>query len=143
MQKMPWTTKIDQPERRAQGWWRPRPSDWSRLDRGEIDPRLLAQIPGQSGEHRLFEARPSGRYEPRRWRSLVSSVRRRGVKFAVMVEKLADGRVSVREGNHRIRAAVAAGRDRIPVEIWYYGGSEESGLVYDPETGIFDPEGRA
>lgn len=38
-------------------------------------------------------------------------------------------------GNHRLRDAIAAGLNRVPVEIRYFGNSQRAGLVIDPRTG--------
>ena len=59
----------------------------------------------------------------------------KGVTDAILIFKEMDGRVYIHEGNHRLRAAVAAHLASVPVEVRYFGNSQRSGLVLDPETG--------
>lgn len=99
---------------------------------GWMDPELLVEVPGDRGEHRLFEKRRwgPGRYDEDRWERFVDDVERNGVRDAVFLIVEPDhgssyhAKVKVSEGNHRIRAAYQAGLDRIPVQVRFFGHTE-------------------
>jgi hypothetical protein len=116
-------------------WWTPEPYTITRLDEGHVDPKELLHLPGMEGEHLLFENDHTGGYGEERWNALVEDIRVDGLKWAILVFKEMDGRVGIYEGNHRLRAAIAAGLNRVPVEIRYFGNSQRAGLVIDPRTG--------
>ncbi|MDD3471298.1 MAG: ParB N-terminal domain-containing protein [Syntrophaceae bacterium] len=124
-------TQIDE----GPSWWNPEPHSITRLDEGYVDPRDLLHLPGFEGEHLLFENDPTGGYGEERWRSLVEDIKVNGLKWAILIFKEMDGRVGIYEGNHRLRAAIAAGITSVPVEIRYFGNSQRAGLVVDPRTG--------
>lgn len=124
-------TQIDE----GPSWWTPEPHSITRLDEGYVDPGDLLHLTGLSGEHLLFENDPTGGCGEERWNALVEDIRVNGMKWAVLIFKEMDGRAGIYEGNHRLRAAIAAGLTRVPVEIRYFGNSQRSGLVIDPKTG--------
>lgn len=104
--------------------WRAGDYDVTRRDIGRLSPRKLLRFVGQKGEQQLFENSQTGRYSLREWRHFVADIRRRGVQSAISVLVLKNGDVVIQEGNHRIRAAIAAGRRSVPVEVSYYGNSQ-------------------
>lgn len=125
-----WTSKTLS---RASGW-KPGPRDLTRIDRGSIDPRLLSQLGGSASEEALFSKSASGRMTPERWQAFAADVAARGVVNPIQVAIDASGRPAIWEGNHRLRAALAAGLRKVPVEIAYYGDSQNLGLFYDPKA---------
>lgn len=103
--------------------------DLTRRDAGTVNPRQLLHIRGQKGEERLFESNQGGRYSPDGWGKFVADIKKNGVKSPLSINIYKDGRVVIYEGNHRIRAAIAAGRKTIPVEISYYGNSQRNHVL--------------
>jgi hypothetical protein len=94
-----------------------------------LDPRRLEYIPGKKREHlHINQARVD---------ELAKSMREHGYlseQYAPLICVEADGIAMVWEGNHRIRAAIEAGLDRIPVDIRYYGGGEMvEGSLLEPK----------
>ncbi len=138
---MEWTTRIDDPWERGEdvSRWDPGPNVLTRMDLGWVDPRVFLGLPGARNED-IKLTFPPGRYTPRQWDEFVAGFRRHGWNTelaAPIITKEKDGRVYIYEGNHRIRAAVAAGLLEIPVDIRYFAGSQRGGmLVVDPETGL-------
>ena len=118
-------------------------SHLTRKEKGHLDPRQLASIPGKKGEqsylkHHRGELFPGGvaegqewwgKYPIAKWRAFVEDVSRRGVVDPVLIISDPDVGPRVYEGNHRISAAVAAGLKSIPVEVRYFGHAEKQGLV--------------
>lgn len=92
-----------------------------------VDPKKLANIPGKKGEHL--------RIEQKRVDELAESMRKEGFRVGssplICVEQ--DGTAFVWEGNHRIRAAIQAGLDAIPVDIRYFGGGEMVDGILSPD----------
>ena len=105
----------------------------TRRDRLFVDPRRLLGLPGRKGEERLFAVAPHGRKTPAEWTSFVTDIRRRGVQTHIIVHVEPDEGALVHEGNHRIRAAIAARCAQVPVEISYFGNAQRAGLVLEPE----------
>jgi hypothetical protein len=116
------------------------PDHVTATERGRLDPRRLLKLPGAQGEHGMFERSRSGRMSTKGWGEFVDEIHERGVQDAVLVviEPVQGLRGSVwvmsgpqiQEGNHRVRAAVAAGVETIPVELRYYGQSERHGWLF-------------
>lgn len=117
--------------------WTAGDSDTTRRDEGWIDPKLLVGLPGCAGEHEKFAGSETGRMSRRKFSELVRSMKAKGYLPGkpVQVVKGLDGRVCVWEGNHRLRAAIKAGVERVEVWFEYYGNSQRSGLIFDPKTG--------
>lgn len=142
-----WQTYIG---RRPDGW---QPGNYTitRKDVGRIDPKLLVDLPGGNGEHRYFRHNDgqfeSAKYPGQEWLDMVNWAKEELAKpdttQVVMIVKDKDHRVYIHEGNHRIRAAVQAGLPDIPVEFVYWAFSEDSGLIYNPETTQFSTHGLA
>lgn len=103
-----------------------KPTDVSRIDRGYIDPNLLSNIPGKCGEQLLFVMSPTGRMGKAEFARLTKSLSigwSEIMPVTVFVEK--SGSVVIFEGNHRLRAAIAAGIDAF-VEIRWFGNSDRN-----------------
>jgi hypothetical protein len=137
-----WATIVDDPlERGDEGAedWTPREYTVTRDDEGWVDPRLLLGIPGRKREDELLTF-PPGRYDEAGWREMVEWVRSGKMKYGPLIVKERSGKVFVYEGNHRLRAAVAAGLPLVQVNIRYFAGSQRGGqLVIDPKTGQKGP----
>lgn len=116
-------------------WWVPELHIITRIDEGYVDPNDLLHLPGLAGEHLQFDHDPTGGYGEQQWNTLIEDVRVNGLQEAILIFKEMDGRAGIHEGNHRLRAAVAAALTRVPVEIRYFGNSQRAGLVIDPRTG--------
>lgn len=101
----------------------------TRVDTGFVNPRCIIDFPGQYDEHLLFEKYPCGRYNPGRWVELVEDIKKHGVINPVTIFKEKNGKIHITEGNHRVRAAIQAGLDMVPVEVRYFGNSQKQGLV--------------
>lgn len=99
---------------------------------------VLLSFPGARGEENLFG---EGTRRSEKVEALAADIRANGWRDSrplVTVEP--DGRVLVNEGNTRIRAAKLAGLSSVPVEVRYYGGSEELPGVWRPSpAGMEDP----
>lgn len=116
------------------------PDHLTAVEKGEIDPQRLLELPGARAEHETFADSPTGRHSQTRWDELVESVRERGVEspIFVVVEPIdrTRGRLQIHrgpqiiEGNHRARAAVEAGVATVPVLIRYFGRSEARGWLF-------------
>jgi len=96
---------------------------------GQVRADRLLGLPGRKGEHELFARSATGRKSPAEWSKLVSSIKRSGVKETVILHRERDLVVWIYEGNHRVRAAFAAGR-LVPVEISYFGNSQRQGYLF-------------
>lgn len=97
-----------------------------------IDPRKLIDLPGARDEHLTLQG--DDEYEQNRVQDLVDKMGTDGYREdrPVMLEVLQNGTVRIYEGNHRVRAAVRAGIDKIPAEVVYRGGAELLPDVFDP-----------
>jgi GNAT superfamily N-acetyltransferase len=115
----------------------------TRRAEGTLPVATLLGLKGARGEHQDFKRSPRGlRYSENRWRGLVQSIRRDGVKTPILIvvewtddltramaralagEDLQLVEAFVYEGNHRIRAAAEAGLDEVPVEVRWFGLAE-------------------
>jgi hypothetical protein len=95
-----------------------------------VDPKDIVSLPGRKEEH-LRDLMGTNRvYE------LAEDMQQNGFRewHAPLIIVESDGQAFIYEGNHRIRAAIKAGLDRIPVDIRYEGGSEELPHVWAPPT---------
>lgn len=108
--------------------WRAGPSDLTRVDTGTVDPRILLDLPGANGEHRLFESNCTGRLPIADWIRLIADLKTHGMRDPVTVHAEQDGRIEITEGNHRLRAAADAGV-LASVEIKYFGNVQRNGAI--------------
>ena len=92
---------------------------------GFVDPKLLKDVPGRSGEIR--GARRN--MDDKRWKGFKKDIEEHGIEEPILVIKDADGSIAISEGNHRLDAAIELGLDRIPVDFRYFGKSETLGHI--------------
>ena len=99
---------------------------------GYVHPDELVFIPGWNGEHGLFDEWEGGRMKPAEWAAFSSDIAANGNKEPILL--VADLRgFYVYEGNHRIRAAAAAGR-AVYTELRCFAGVPEP-QQFKPEYG--------
>jgi very-short-patch-repair endonuclease/endogenous inhibitor of DNA gyrase (YacG/DUF329 family) len=134
-----WKTSIDE----GPPGWTAGNNDITRTDKGMIPPQRIIGIPGERGEHRLFLSSPTGRYSPRDWDKFVQDIKKNGVKEPITIFKEKDGTVHIHEGNHRLRAAIEAGLKLVPVDIRYFGNSQRTGLIVQPDLTTQSPTAHA
>lgn len=91
-----------------------------------ISPKNLVNLRGRMGEENHIDMAKVNR--------LAANMQEHGFdpNQRVQIEIDQKGNPFIYEGNHRIRAAVIAGIDKIPVDVNYLGGSEEIPNVFDP-----------
>lgn len=126
--------KIDNPaaerpdDPHAQEWLRDNPTTITASYRGKADVKDLLTLPGARDEHQKITA------DSERVQKLAANMRENGYdpKAPITVQVMNDGRALLWEGNHRTRAAAAAGLDIVPVEVRYEGGSEQKPNVWKP-----------
>jgi hypothetical protein len=104
-------------------------NDVTHQERGIVTPQRLQALPGHMGEHELFRRSPTGRMNDRKWNAFVQSVRKNGVTEPITLWVSEQGFASVFEGNHRIRAAMAA-KALVPLEISYFCNSQRRVLLF-------------
>jgi len=86
------------------------------------------------GEDRYF-----GSYSEADWNDFLSDIRRNGIRNPILIRVMprqsrwATAMPELREGNHRLQAAIQLGMEEVPVVIDYYGRAEEETRVA-PET---------
>ena len=81
----------------------------------------LLTLPGQQGEHDYMHTELA----QDKIDKYAKSMEKEGYKgYGVMVWVDIDGRATMAEGNHRVRAALRAKIERIPVEFKWWNGSE-------------------
>lgn len=122
----------------AQRWLRENPTTVTAWYRGKVDVSDLLALPGARDEHKKIQ--PGSE----RVRKLAASMRENGYDLdqPVTVQVMKDGRALLWEGNHRARAAAAAGLYVIPAEVRYEGGSEQKPGVWKPRP-LREQEARA
>jgi len=101
----------------------------TREDKGLCPVAILSDLPGANSEHLMFEQNCTGRMTYAEWVEFCKDIQVRGIQERIFVWKEKDGTVQIAEGNHRLRAAIEIGMDRVPVEIRYFGNSQRGGLV--------------
>lgn len=104
---------------RAQEWLDENPhtpTAWFNED-VPMDPKKVSTLPGLRGEEK--------RIDPAKVAKLAESMRAKGWDgFPIQLEVDRHGRLGIYEGNHRARAAVEAGLDKIPARVNWLGGGE-------------------
>jgi hypothetical protein len=99
-------------------------NDLTRIDEGFMNPLSIVNLPGECGEHLLFNSSQSGRMSKDQFDNLVDSLSKGwDENKCVTIHVEHDGKIFIHEGNHRIRAAIKAGIDCF-VEIKYFGNSQ-------------------
>ena len=104
----------------------------TKKEEGTIPLIVAAQILGKKKEDRKWhwrgEERYFGNYPKEDWLAFVEDVKQRGIlePIFIVVEWVNDKpKAFIYEGNHRIKAAIEAGLDNVPVEVRYFGHTEE------------------
>lgn len=97
------------------------------VEKGTIPPQALAGYHGVKGEVRHAHANRQGAA----WDGFLADVRANGVREPIFVTVDPHRAPEISEGNHRLDAALEAGRSSIPVEIRYYGHAEREGTVLE------------
>jgi hypothetical protein len=97
----------------------------TRTEQGTIPTAAIAHMRGERGELPRAHRNMQGE----RWQSFKDDIRQNGIKspIFIVVDPGKDAQIS--EGNHRRDAAVELGMERVPVEIRYFGHSEQDGTV--------------
>ena len=97
------------------------------MNRPLVDINELKDLPGFKGEHLRRETEVSKKHI----KTLTESMEKDGwTGGSVMVFVEMDGSVILGEGNHRVQAALNAGITEIPVEIKYFGNSNQNPDVW-------------
>lgn len=95
----------------------------------------LIDLPGARGEH-LRLADGGNEHDRQVMAELIESMRTEGYHQdkPILIYVEADGRAHIGEGNHRIRAAQAAGLENVPIDVRYFGGAEGRPGVWMPQA---------
>lgn len=93
----------------------------TRTETGMADPQSLLDLSGAKGEIRGQHVRRQGV----EWQEFVKDIQTNGVKEPIFITVDSKGSL-LSEGNHRLDAAIEAGLKEIPVEIRYFGHSEQN-----------------
>lgn len=92
----------------------------TRLDEGLIDPTLIAHILGENGEIRGHHRNMRGAV----WADFLGDCKKNGVIYPILIIVDPGKTPVVREGNHRLDAALEL-KIKIPVQIKYFGNSQK------------------
>ena len=98
----------------------------TRIEEGMIPVKAISHIQGASGEIR-------GQHRNKRgleWENFKQDIKENGIKNAILILKDPLEEPVISEGNHRLDAAIELGLKEVPVDIRYFGKSEEEGLAY-------------
>lgn len=101
-------------------------SHTTRIETGTVPVESIKHLQGGSGEQRGKHARRS----EKEWEDFKADIQKNGVKKEILILKDPGKEAVVSEGNHRLDAAIELGLKNIPVEIRYFGKSENEGLAY-------------
>ena len=98
----------------------------TRLEEGTIPTAAITHLKGESGEIRGEHRNRIGR----RWDTFLADIRKNGIQEPILILKDPGSEAVISEGNHRLDAAVELGLEEVPVDIRYFGKSEQEGLAY-------------
>lgn len=104
--------------------------DITRIETGNVKTQSIAHLPGACGEIRGNHIRRHGE----KWEAFKKDIAENGIKERISIFKDPGEDAVIREGNHRLDAALELGLETVPVEIRYFGHSEKTGLVTDHQT---------
>lgn len=131
-----WHSAMTNDPRLAQHF-RDSPTSLSGQFKGSASVDELLALPGENGEHLRFAAGTVPR-DAELIEELATSMRERGydpeLGDAILIYVGRDGKATVAEGNHRIRAAQQAGLSHIPIDVRYFGGSDAAPGAWMPEA---------
>lgn len=98
----------------------------TRTEEGLIPTQAIKHLQGESGEIR-GQHRNKHNLE---WENFKQDIKQNGIKNPILILKDPDEQPVISEGNHRLDAAIELGLEYVPVDIRYFGKSEEEGLAY-------------
>lgn len=104
--------------------WDGRAGDPSHLTKeitGLVPTSLIADLPGKRGEVPGAHRNKQGP----EWEAFLEDIDSRGIQNAIFIVVEETGEAFIYEGNHRRDAAVELGLDEVPVEIRFFGKSED------------------
>lgn len=109
------------------------PRSQSARFRGVVPLSEVIDLPGARDEHVRFLGNAE---EQARIDELAEAMRRDGFDpdHPIMIWVEQDGKPVIAEGNHRVRAAMQAGIENIPVDIRYFGGSDFGPGAWRPQV---------
>lgn len=102
----------------------------TRIETGNIPLKSIANLIGARGEKPGEHRNKMGKD----WAEFVADIKANGVKEPIFITVDYNDNPKISEGNHRRDAAIEAGLDSVPVEIKYYGRSEQQGSVTNRGT---------
>jgi hypothetical protein len=100
----------------------------TRIDTGDVKTSSISHLRGACDEVRGKHTRRHGE----KWEAFKKDIAENGIKERISIFKDPGEDAVIREGNHRLDAALELGLETVPVEIRYFGHSEKTGLVAKP-----------
>jgi hypothetical protein len=101
-------------------------SHTTRIETGTIPVISISHLEGESGEIRGEHRNKKGK----EWEKFKADILKNGIKEEILILKDPGKPAVVSEGNHRLDAAIELGIKDIPVDIRYFGNSQNEGLAY-------------
>jgi hypothetical protein len=100
---------------------------------GTVPLAALSSLDGVMGEDRRLGYGVHGGklYSPDAWEEFKQDIATNGMQQPVFVTVEPNGEPQISEGNHRVAVAEELGLDTVPVEIRYFGHSEDQGTLMD------------
>jgi hypothetical protein len=115
--------------------WEAGAYDVTCMKQGEIKIDALKGIPGANGENRQWHKRDGkeyfGNYSKEEWEEFKNDLEQNGMKYPIFITVDKDGTILMSEGNHRMEAAKQLEWDSVPVEIKYFGNSQQDVHKFD------------
>lgn len=105
-------------------------STWTACQEGDVSLDSILNIPGARNENRTWWESPTagkmfGNYTEEQWNEFLEDIKQNGIQGALMIWVEKDQSIVLAEGNHRREAAKQLGLSSVPVEIRYYGNSQQ------------------
>jgi len=98
---------------------------------GFVSPQGIKHIQGKQGEirgqHRNMSQEMKAEWK---WGKFKDDISEHGIEEPILIIQEPNGVAFIYEGNHRLDAALELGLDKVPVEIRYFGKSEDLGFPY-------------
>ena len=122
-------------EAKKRGWDTDAAEEWleenpkamtAKAENVELNTSDVISLPGQRGEE-AWEGKAK-EHQTKVIEQVADNMKKHGFDYSqpVQIDVEQNGKALIHEGNKRVRAAHMAGIRNIPVEVRYYGGSEES-----------------
>jgi len=122
----------------ATNWTDEGPANWhddggqTCEEEGQVPPHWLQNFPGWEHEEEWFEHNSTGRMEPRAWGIVSQQTERTGhVGHMIQLRVEHTGRVSIFDGNHRVRIDALIGVPLVPIYVLYLGNSQRRHRLFD------------